>query len=106
MIDERTNKPLELLWNIVSLKMHFNKLLNDRINPKIRYNYPFPNHPPNIKSDLFIKIAKEEINECQLFQDKRCSKCKCPEVICIVEDLNNFMRYKQLKECMKKYSSK
>ena len=82
--------------------MEFDKLFNGINSPNTRYNFPFPSYPPNINGELFIKIASEEINDCNFFLNNICSKCKNPEVICIIEDLSNFMRYKKLKKCMKK----
>jgi hypothetical protein len=51
-----------------------------------------------------IKIGDKEDAECKTFYKKNCTRCNKPDVICIVagDYLDSFMRYKQLKKCIKK----
>ena len=76
------------------------------INLNKTFKFPFPNYTPYISLFRLFSIGEKEINECGMFYEKNCFVCKNPDVICIIEGFNNFLRYKKLKECMKKESSK
>jgi hypothetical protein len=106
MNDEIKNKPLEWFWNIKTAFNHDSNFYNDRAGLNARYTLPFPSYPPKIDIYTFIKIANEEINDCNFFINYLCPRCNDPQVVCIIEDRNSFFKYKKLKECMKKIRNK
>ena len=106
MNDETKNKPLEWFWNIKTALESYSNMIREKGRKNTIYKFPFPNHIPKISLNLFVKIANEEINDCDFFLNYICPGCNDPQVVCIIEDRNSFLRYKKLKKCMKKVRNK
>jgi len=100
------NKPVEWYWDILQDVDHLLKTggyiplfyLDLRFS-RSRYS----NRIPHSSITRFYEIYYEETHKCKLFYETHCLHCQKREAICFVENsyLDVFMRYDQLKKCMK-----
>lgn len=118
MVNEKIEKQLKRKWHFMKTYRgleHLHKTQWKWKNWKLVFLNSSPPIPPvhfPVGSGIpvtpitkVIKIGDKEDAECKTFYKNRCRNCKSFKVICIVTSdyIDCFLRYKQMKKCVRKY---
>jgi len=121
MVNEKIEKQLKRKWYLLKIYLslenvlkiqckwkNWKQVLINSVPPFPAVYFPFQIGLSPVPISKVIKVGDREKTECKTFYKKRCEHCKKQEIVCIVvgDYIDSFMRYKQLKKCIRKRNGK